>query len=92
MQNVKVDHKEIATGLLEMVETMPESYGNALAVGMLPAPLMNLLDRILADKAVELFGNDPITANSRREWCADVSRVVAVEMLSQASASGKCLV
>jgi hypothetical protein len=45
-----IDIDAIATGMLKMTESLPEEYQTALVFGMLPAPLMALLTKILEEK------------------------------------------
>lgn len=60
-----IDADAIAKGLLAMIPQLGEDYEVALKFGMLPAPLMDLMDRVLKEKAEEIFDakyppiNDP---------------------------------
>ena len=48
--SMKINTDAIASSILEMVNTLPEEYQAALSIGMLPAPLMGILDKQLTDK------------------------------------------
>lgn len=50
-----IDADAIAKGLLAMVPNLGEDYEVALKFGMLPAPLMDLMDRMLKEKAEKIF-------------------------------------
>lgn len=55
--NADVDVTAIARGLVSMIDDLddPTSYRRALSLGMLPAPLMDSLERMLTDKGREIF-------------------------------------
>ena len=48
--NATVNTDAIAAGMLKMTESLPEEYQTALVFGMLPAPLMELLTKIMTEK------------------------------------------
>ncbi len=48
--HMTIDADAIATGMLKMTKSLPDEYQNALTFGMLPAPLMDLLNKILTEK------------------------------------------
>jgi hypothetical protein len=50
-----IDADKIAKAILAMVPDLGPSYEGALAFGMLPAPLMELLDQQLTRKAEEII-------------------------------------
>lgn len=84
---ITVNADAIAEGMLEMVMDMPDSYQGALAVGMLPAPLMAMLERQLNDKAERL----DLIPEQRRDWVRSVQRRVSLSMIRLASERGLCL-
>ena len=57
MSDIKytIDADALAKGMLSMVPKLGEEYEAALMIGMLPAPLMKLLDDALTSKAEEIF-------------------------------------
>lgn len=61
-----VDIRKLATGLVdltfELAEETGENYDTALALGMLPAPLMKMVTRNLESKFRELHIQDYMTA------------------------------
>ena len=54
MYGIQVNVDAIAQGMLEMVPDLGENYEAALQLGMLPAPLMDILHKQLADKFDQL--------------------------------------
>ena len=54
IEGVSVNVEAIAEGMLALCERLPESYRNAMAFGMLPAPLMDRLDVLVREKGASL--------------------------------------
>lgn len=50
----KIDYEPLANGLLDIIKQMPDDYQAALAIGMLPAPIMELLKKALTDKLITI--------------------------------------
>ena len=52
VNGIRIDASPIAQGLKAMMEKMPDgkSYLNALQLGMLPGPLMAILEKMLGEK------------------------------------------
>lgn len=48
--NATINTDAIASGMLVMIKSLPEEYQTALAIGMLPAPLMDILSKIITEK------------------------------------------
>lgn len=67
MYGIKVDVTAIARGLLEMVSDLGEDYEAALSMGMLPAPLMDSLGKMLGDKFDSLAAKQRTMANTLGE-------------------------
>jgi len=67
MYGIKVDADAIARGLLDMVPDLGESYEGALAFGMLPAPLMDSLRKMLGDKFDTITAEQSQMANTLGE-------------------------
>lgn len=90
INGIEVNVDAIAAGMLDMVHDLGESYETALKFGMLPAPLMDLLDRCLADKARELSAPawlfeglpelEAAAEKARKEWVRAVAHQVAMAM------------
>lgn len=58
IQGIEVNAEAIGAGLLRMVDDLGDSYPAALRLGMLPAPLMQLLERTLGEKFEEIARNE----------------------------------
>jgi hypothetical protein len=54
MYGIELDCRAVAKGLIDMTMTMDDNYQGALAFGMLPAPLMEILGKQLKEKFVDL--------------------------------------
>ena len=75
-----IDVTPIAAGIISIAKEIDENNGNeayetALRFGMLPGPLMLLLDKQLKEKAKEI-GED-------ERWARDAAHQISVEIYSQ---------
>lgn len=56
INGIHVDAEALARGLLRITESLPDEYGAALALGMLPAPLFESLRKLLGEKYDQIAG------------------------------------
>ena len=93
----KIDIKPLARGFYDMIDELPECYTNAIAFGMLPAPLMEMIERNIKDKMLELccksYGMAPTDDNKSffvlpPHKLADLNRAISVEILHVANEKG----
>lgn len=87
LDGIEVNADGLAAGLLEMMDTLPDaaSYWGALSLGMLPAPLMGLMNKVLAERAAGFFPGEPERA---RRWVREVERAVSLAVLDAAKRRG----
>ena len=96
-----IDYKAIAQGIYDMTGELGDNYVGALSLGMLPAPLMDMLDKQIADKAkctlCELY-DCPKTDENKAMFILpkgkveEIVRQVTLEVLHIASANGLLVV
>ena len=94
-RTLSIDIDALAAELLNLIQTMPDPYTEALALGMLPAPLMDKLsgmmrekiDRELAEEATFLRPDD-----EREQLSRDWTWRVSVRMIGLAAERGLCVV
>jgi hypothetical protein len=58
MKNLKIDYDKIVDGLVEIIDNLcahDDNYAAALSYGMLPAPIMDILDKAFRDKLFAMF-------------------------------------
>ena len=87
-----IDYDALANGIIALTETMSEDYQAALAVGMLPAPIMEILEKQLNEKLIECCCKNhdmPATPENmsmfllNREKFNEVIRNITVQVLNK---------
>ena len=80
----KVNAAAIAAGLLKMIPELGENYEVALKFGMLPAPLMELLEKQTTEKLRAEYGAFVFDNCNGKKVVAKIVKDVSHEMYAQA--------
>lgn len=102
VMGVKMDTRKISEGMLKIVELdMEPCYLQAMSIGMLPAPLMEILEKSLGERfdslkkrdewGIEIHDHDALRS-ARREFIKEATSVIARDLIGLASEKGILLV